>query len=61
MKEMGLKSLIRGKKYRSYKGRLGAVPNLLNRDFKATKPGQKWVTDATEFKGEVKNCIYHLY
>ncbi|SCB97866.1 Transposase InsO and inactivated derivatives [Gilliamella bombicola] len=50
MKEMGLKSLIRGKKYRSYKGRLGAVPNLLNRDFKATKPGQKWVTDATEFK-----------
>jgi putative transposase len=38
------------KKYRSYKGKIGKVaPNILNRNFKATKPNQKWVTDVTEF------------
>ncbi len=25
------------------------APNLLNRDFHADKPNQKWVTDVTEF------------
>ena len=38
------------KKYRSYKGEVGKIaPNLLNRDFRAEKPNQKWVTDVTEF------------
>lgn len=38
------------KKYRSYKGEVGKIaPNLLNRDFYAGKPNQKWVTDVTEF------------
>jgi transposase InsO family protein len=38
------------KKYLSYKGKIGRVaPNILNRNFKATKPNQKWVTDVTEF------------
>ena len=42
--------LVRMKKYRSYKGEAGkAAPNLLNRDFHAEKPNQKWVTDVTEF------------
>ena len=37
-------------KYRSYKGEVGKIaPNLLNRDFRAEKPNQKWVTDVTEF------------
>ena len=27
----------------------GIAPNLLNRDFYAEKPNQKWVTDVTEF------------
>ena len=37
-------------KYRSYKGEVGKIaPNLLNRDFYAEKPNQKWVTDVTEF------------
>lgn len=41
---------VRMKKYRSYKGEAGkAAPNLLNRDFHAEKPNQKWVTDVTEF------------
>lgn len=50
MKEMGLKSLVRIKKYRSYKGNVGKIaPNILSRKFIATKPNEKWVTDITEF------------
>jgi putative transposase len=50
MNELGLKSLVRMKKYRSYKGKVGKVaPNLLKRDFHAARPNQKWVTDVTEF------------
>lgn len=51
MKELGLKSLVRMKKYRSYKGKVGKIaPNILERNFKADRPNQKWVTDITEFK-----------
>ena len=50
MKELGLVCRVRMKKYRSYKGEVGKIaPNLLNRDFRAEKPNQKWVTDVTEF------------
>ena len=50
MNEMGLKCLVRMKKYRSYRGRIGKIaPNILERDFQATKPNEKWVTDVTEF------------
>ena len=50
MKQLGLVCLVRMKKYRSYKGEVGkTAPNLLNRDFHAEKPNQKWVTDVTEF------------
>lgn len=50
MKELGLICRVRMKKYRSYKGEVGKVaPNLLNRNFIAEKPNQKWVTDVTEF------------
>ena len=50
MRQMGLSSKVRMKKYRSYKGEVGKVaPNLLERDFYAEKPNQKWVTDVTEF------------
>lgn len=50
MQQLGLKSLIRVKKYRSYRGNVGKIaPNILTRDFKAEKPNQKWVTDVTEF------------
>lgn len=51
MKELGLICRVRMKKYRSYKGEQGTVaPNLLNREFTAEKPNQKWVTDVTEFR-----------
>ncbi len=50
MQSMKLKSRIRITKYRSYKGQVGRVAdNLLQRQFKADKPNQKWVTDVTEF------------
>jgi transposase InsO family protein len=50
MKLLGLKSLIRVKKYKSYKGEQGKIaPNLLKRNFKAEAPNQKWATDITEF------------
>jgi transposase InsO family protein len=50
MKLLGLKSVIRVKKYKSYKGEHGKIaPNILERNFKATAPNQKWATDVTEF------------
>ncbi|MGR2826129.1 IS3 family transposase [Acinetobacter sp. 1124_18A] len=51
MKTMGLKSRIRALKYRSYKsGCVGMVAdNILQRQFKANRPNQKWATDVTEF------------
>jgi putative transposase len=51
MKELGLHCIVRMKKYKSFKGEVGkTAPNILNRNFKAEKPNQKWVTDITEFK-----------
>lgn len=52
MNILNLKAIIRKKrKYSSYKGTIGKVAdNILNRNFKADKPNQKWVTDVTEFK-----------
>ncbi|KQL38019.1 hypothetical protein AN960_13725 [Bacillus sp. FJAT-25509] len=51
MKVLGIKSLVKVKKYRSYKGEVGKVaPNILDRNFQADKPNEKWVTDITEFK-----------
>jgi putative transposase len=50
MNELDLKCLVRITKYRSYRGKVGRIaPNILQRDFKATKPNEKWVTDVTEF------------
>lgn len=50
MKELNLICKVRMKKYKSYKGTIGKIaPNVLNRDFKAEKPNEKWVTDITEF------------
>jgi putative transposase len=51
MRELGLRCQIRRRKrYDSFRGQVGKVAaNLLNRDFTATKPNQKWVTDVTEF------------
>jgi len=50
MNQLGLKCMVRLKKYKSYRGKVGKIaPNLLKRNFKADKPNEKWVTDVTEF------------
>ncbi len=50
MNQLGIKSLVRIKKYRSYKGEVGKVaPNVLKRNFNANRPNEKWTTDITEF------------
>ena len=50
MQVLNLTSCIRRKRYSSYKGRYGkAAGNILNRQFAASGPNQKWVTDVTEF------------
>ncbi|MDI6051372.1 IS3 family transposase [Flavobacterium sp. XS2P24] len=50
MNLLGLKSIVRVKRYKSYKGENGKIaPNILERNFKAEAPNQKWATDITEF------------
>ena len=51
MGQMALKAKRKKQHYRSYKGELGKIaPNVLDRDFKATAPNQKWTTDVTQVK-----------
>lgn len=50
MKCLGLKCMVRLKKYRSYKGEIGKIaPNLIKRNFQASQANLKWTTDVTEF------------
>lgn len=49
MNSMCLKSQIRKVRYRSYKDDVGKIaPNIINMDFVATAPNQKWATDVTQ-------------
>ena len=49
MQQMGLKAKRKKCHYHSYKGQVGRVaPNILERDFKADRPNQKWTTDVTQ-------------
>lgn len=49
-KVLNLKCMVRVKKYRSYKGEIGKIAtNLINRDFNASAPNQKWTTGITVF------------
>lgn len=51
MQGLGLRSLVRPKRYRSYRGEVGVVaPNILERRFNPDGIEQKWVTDVTEFR-----------
>lgn len=50
MNEMGLYYKIRHKKYNSFHGEMNKeAGNLIQRDFHAGKPNQKWTTDVTKF------------
>ena len=50
MQKYNLLSVARRKKYRNYGEYLHRYPNLLNRDFNAERPNQKWVTDISYIK-----------
>ena len=57
MRELALQCKVRRRKrYNSHQGDQGVIaPNLLDRNFDADAPNQKWVTDVTEFRvGERK-------
>ena len=45
MQKYNLLSVVRRKRYQHYSSVPHKYPNLLNRDFHADKPNQKWVTD----------------
>ncbi|WP_415749331.1 IS3 family transposase [Caballeronia sp. J97] len=50
MGQMKIKSCLRGRKFRPFRGEVGrAAPNLLQRKFAAKRPNEKWATDVTEF------------
>ena len=51
MKQLGLKSQVRIKKYKSYRGEAGRIaPNILKRAFDPEEVNSRWATDITEFK-----------
>lgn len=55
MAELSLRSLIRVKRYRARKGEVGkAAPNILSRNFGASKANEKWVTNVTVFSVQSK-------
>ena len=45
MQKYNLLSVVRRKKYHNYGNHIHKYKNLLNRDFDAQRPNQKWVTD----------------
>ncbi len=62
MRILGLKSVIRKKRPDYVKSTPEVTAeNVLNRDFKATVPFEKWLTDVTEFKYYVGNEVKKLY
>ena len=50
MQKYNLLSVVRRKRYYHYSSVLHKYPNLLNRDFKAARPNQKWATDISYIK-----------
>lgn len=54
MNKLGLKAITPKVKYHSYMGTVGAVAdNIINRDFGASRPNEKWTTDVSQF-----NCPF---
>jgi putative transposase len=51
MREEGVLSKVRRRKYQSFRGEEGkAARNYLKREFGVSEPNKKWVTDVTEFR-----------
>ena len=60
MKKYNLLSVVRRKRYVKYGEALHRYPNLLNRNFTAEHPNQKWVTDISYIRtGQVLSILSH--
>lgn len=57
MQDLGLQVRRKAQKYRSYRGQgHKEITNQLQRDFTATEPNTRWVTDVTEFTVGGEKC-----
>ncbi|NLW52480.1 MAG: IS3 family transposase [Tissierellia bacterium] len=57
MKELKLKGKVPKEKYHSYKEKVGKIANnLIDRNFKAEKPLEKWTTDVSQFNFSWGKC-----
>ena len=60
MTKLGLRAVKKKQNYHSYIGEVGHIAdNLINRNFKANKPNEKWTTDVSQFNCAFGKC-YHL-
>lgn len=58
MHDMGLFACKTKRNYHSYKGEIGKVaPNILQRNFAANGPNQKWATDVTQMNVNGHKCF----
>ena len=60
MQKYNLLSKVRRKKYRNYSTVVHNYPNLLNRDFNADRPNQKWATDISYISTKQGNCYLSI-
>lgn len=59
MKKFSLKGKLPKEKYHSYKGTVGKIAdNIINRDFTASKPDEKWTTDVSQFNLPFGKCYF---
>jgi transposase InsO family protein len=64
MRILGIQSTVKFQRKgctRSASNPQQVAENILNRDFHADKPNEKWLTDVTEFKYIMGNEIYKIY
>lgn len=57
MTKMGLRAIRRKEKYHSYIGQVGSLAdNVINRNFIADSPNEKWSTDVSQFNCSFGKC-----
>ena len=62
MKVLGLKCMVRKKKYRSYKGQVGKIaPDILQRNFKLKNQTRNGQQTSRSFRFLEQSCIYLLF
>ena len=57
MGKLGLRAVKKKQKYHSYIGEVGRIAdNLINRNFTADRPNEKWTTDVSQFNCSFGKC-----